>query len=874
MKKTLFRVSVGLLAGFMCQFEIAASSVEADVDLNYYLSEQDVKDSPYLESIPTPKSSLGYQVGEWHVRPEQIERYFIELANSSPRIKLHTYSYTHEQRPLFLAYISSEKNIENLESIRLKHLSMPKSTDRPAVTWMGYSVHGNEASGSNASLLLAYHLAAATDPKTMAQLDNQVIIIDPMLNPDGLARFAHWVNMYKSKNPNSDPSTREHNEAWPRGRTNHYWFDLNRDWLLLQHPESKGRVKMFHHWKPNVLTDFHEMGTNSTYFFQPGVKSRQNPLTPKENFDLTAKIATYHAKALDNIGSLYFTKESFDDFYYGKGSTYPDINGSIGILFEQASARGHLQDSINGKLSFPFAIKNQLTTSFSTLDAVQENAKQLLQYQRNFYQKAKLNANANRTRAVVYSSHDAYRIAEFNKILSGHGIEFYPLANELEINNQEFQPGQAYIVPIRQTQSSLIESIFEKRKTFQDNTFYDVSSWNLALAFDLNYQMVSRSDYESSLLGKKKEISPIVFEGPEDNTVAFAFDWRNFASANLLSYLLSNDIKVRHVSKPTTVMSNKGKVELGLGDLIVAVKAQDISAKKLAQLMEPKLQELQLQPVSIVSGLAQSGPDLGSASLPVLTKVKPLMIIGEGVSSYQAGEVWHLFDQRLNQQLTMMTVNQIERTALNDYTHIIMVDGRYSFSEKGVDSLSQWVKQGGVIVAQSRGADWLAQRGWLSSDAKRLERSVDTNVSYSEMGKTRSEHVIGGAIADATIDLNHPLAFGLEDNKIAIFKRGQLGFTEPKEAFVSVARFSKQPLIAGYMSADNRNHLSGKTSILVQGHGQGKLIAFSDDMNFRGFWLGTSRVFSNALYFGDTIRASQKTNEVEKTVPEVNEHNH
>lgn len=874
MKKTLFRISVGLLAGFICQFKIAANTNEVDVDLNYYLNEQSVKDFPYLETIPTPKSSLGYQVGEWHVRPEQIERYFIALANSSPRIKLHTYAYSHERRPLFLAYISSEKNIEDLEGIRLKHLSMPKSTDRPAVTWMGYSVHGNEASGSNASLLLAYHLAAATDPKTIAQLDKQVIIIDPMLNPDGLARFAHWVNMYKSKNPNSDPNTREHNEAWPRGRTNHYWFDLNRDWLLLQHPESKGRVKMFHHWKPNVLTDFHEMGTNSTYFFQPGVKSRQNPLTPKENFDLTAKIATYHAKALDNIGSLYFTKESFDDFYYGKGSTYPDINGSIGILFEQASARGHLQDSINGKLSFPFAIKNQLTTSFSTLEAVQENTKQLLQYQRNFYQKAKLNANASRTRAVVYSSHDNYRLAEFNRILSGHGIEFYPLENELEINNQEFLPAEAYIIPIRQSQSSIIESIFEKRQTFQDNTFYDVSSWNLALAFDLNYQMVSRSDYESSLLGKKKTVNPIVFEGPEDNTIAFAFDWRNFASANLLSYLLSKDIKVRHVSKPTSVMTNNGKVELGLGDLVVAVKAQNISAKKLAQLIQPKLQELQLQPISIVSGLAQSGPDLGSASLPVLTKVKPLMIIGEGVSSYQAGEVWHLFDQRLNQELTMMTVDQIQRTALNDYTHIIMVDGRYNFSEKGIDSLSQWVNQGGVIVAQSRGADWLAQRGWLSSDAKRLEQSVDTNVSYSEMGKTRSEHVIGGAIADATIDLNHPLAFGLEDNKIAIFKRGQMAFTEPKEAFVSVARFSKQPLIAGYMSTDNRNHLSGKTSIIVQGHGQGKLIAFSDDMNFRGFWLGTSRVFSNALYFGDTIRASQKTNEVEKKTPEVNEHNH
>ncbi len=834
------------------------------VELSYYLALADAKsNNPYKQEIPTPESHLGYQVGEWHVRPEQLDSYFKMLATISPRVKIETYARSYEKRPLSLVYISSEENIKNLESIRQQHLKMEKSTDRPAVTWMGYSVHGNEASGSNASLLLGYHLAAATDKETLEQLKDQIIIIDPSLNPDGLSRFAHWANSYRSKHPNSDSQTREHNEAWPYGRTNHYWFDLNRDWLLLQHPESRGRVAMFHHWKPNVLTDFHEMGTNSTYFFQPGVKSRQNPLTPKENFDLTNKIASYHAQALDEIGSLYYTKEDFDDFYYGKGSTYPDINGAIGILFEQASARGHLQESVNGDVSFPFAIKNQLTTSFSTLKAVQENRKQLLNYQRSFFQKAKLKAKASRQRGVVYGSKDRYRINQFNNILRGHKIEFYPLARNVEFNGEKFDAEHSYIVPLRQAQSSLIESIFEKRESFEDNTFYDVSSWTLPLAFDIAYQALDRSDFDDELLDRRKIKRSFVFEGIDEKTVALVFDWSNFATANLLNYLHENELTTRVVGKDVTMKTATGNQRLTTGDIILPIRSQKKSRTEIEALLFEKLAELSIQPIDIRSGFAVDGPDLGSPSFNTLKPINPLMLIDGRVSSYQAGEVWHLLDQRLNQPLSMMTVAQLERFKLEKYTHIIMVDGRYKFSQSAMTKLEAWIKAGGILITQSRASKWLAGRGWLSSEAVDLDNESDTELAYKEMDEHRSEHYIGGAISSTSIDLSHPLAYGLEDNQLAIFKRGQFSFSEPKEPFVSVARFNKKPLNAGYMSKANQTNLAGKTSILVQGLGRGKLIAFSDDMNFRAFWLGTSRVFTNALYFGQIINAPQKTAEKE-----------
>ena len=325
--------------------------------LNYYLP-----DINYNSDIPTPESFLGYQIGEWHISHDQQLMYMRHLASLSPRMELRQHSRTYEGRPLVHIVITSERNHARLDDIQREHVALSDGSNAgnvnldnmPAVIYQGFSIHGNEPSGANAAPLVAYYLAAAQGPEIEQLLDNLVIIFDPSYNPDGLNRFASWANTHKNKNLTADPNDREYSEAWPRGRTNHYWFDLNRDWLPVQHPESQGRIQTFHDWKPNVLTDHHEMGTNSTFFFMPGEPTRVHPLTPKMNQELTAKIGEYHVKALNEIGSLYYSGEGYDDFYYGKGSTYPDANGCIGILFEQASSRGHLQETENGLLSFHF----------------------------------------------------------------------------------------------------------------------------------------------------------------------------------------------------------------------------------------------------------------------------------------------------------------------------------------------------------------------------------------------------------------------------------------------------------------------------------------------------------------------------------------
>ena len=358
--------------------------------LSFYLP-----DEQYDSNIPTPESVLGYQVGDWHVRPDQIVTYFRALEQASDRVSINTIGYSHEHRELLQVVITSPNNHKNLAGIqsahtkRLQSATKPNHQNFPLVVNLNYSVHGDEPSGSNSSLLVAYYLTASNNSEVLSYLDNMVILLDPSLNPDGLGRFAQWANQHKGMNLNSDPNNREHVQPWLRGRVNHYWFDLNRDWLLLQHPESQARIKQYHQWRPNVLTDNHEMGTNSTFFFQPGIPSRKNPFTPDRNVELTGELAKFHAKAFDQENKLYFTEESFDDFYAGKGSTYPDLHGTIGILFEQASSRGHSQDSINGRLDFPTTIKNQVTVTMSTLQGSMVNKTKLLDYQWQFAQSYK-----------------------------------------------------------------------------------------------------------------------------------------------------------------------------------------------------------------------------------------------------------------------------------------------------------------------------------------------------------------------------------------------------------------------------------------------------------------------------------------------------
>ncbi|WP_462157038.1 M14 metallopeptidase family protein [Pseudoalteromonas sp. GB56] len=844
---------------FILLFLVVCTSVGAK-PLSYYFDE-DIQFDP---KVPTPASVLGYEVGDWHVRHDQLVYYMRELAQHSDRVNIQTIGYTHEQRPLVMLTITKPERLGNIEQVRQAHLEQVSgnsavAADAPAVMYMGYSVHGNEPSGSNASLLVAYYLAAAQDQRVEQLLEHSVILLDPSLNPDGLARFASWANSNRAMIPSADPETREHNENWPRSRTNHYWFDLNRDWLLLQHPESRARIAQFQAWQPNVLTDFHEMGPNSTFFFQPGIPSRKNPLTPDENVDLTKTIATHHARILDKHDRLYFTEEAFDDFYVGKGSTYPDINGSVGILFEQGSSRGHVQDTINGRLEFPFTIKNQLLTNFSTFDAVLENRQKLLAYQQDFFKESAKLADKDKVKGYVVSApKDPTRLAYFLSILEQHQINAYALTEPTTVEKQEFDAQNSYYVPLDQRQYRLIKAMFTEQQNFVDNTFYDVSGWTLAHAFNLEFKPLSSA---WGLEVEDQAWSAGEAKSPAKNLsrhYAFAFEWYDYHAPKLLSKLLQQGIEARVALAGFTANSDGEQKELAPGTIVIPAGIQ--KRDDWLAVLNATSADFAIDVFGITSGLTSKGVDLGSRQLAPVTLPKVLLVGGEQSSQYEVGELWYYLDRHVGLAPSIIEADNLSRVDLDNYTHIVFAQGRYASLSKSFKSqLQTWVQGGGVVWGHKGGAQFLADEQILKASylsRKDMAAAFSTEgLHYGDKDMLAGKQRIAGAIFDTQVDLTHPLSFSLTRESLPVFKNSTFLLEQSTAPFVNVATYSEKPLLAGFTDENNVAQIANGGAILAHSYGRGTVIAMSDNPVFRGFWYGTSRIFSNALFFGAHVEA-------------------
>ena len=580
------------------------SMTAQDLNLRYYVP----GDERYNTNIPTPKEIIGHEVGEWHVNHDKLVQYMRALAAASDRITIEDRGTTFEGRPLVLLTITDPSNHARLDEIRQRHInatndaSVDVSND-PIVVYQGFSIHGNEPSGSNAALAAAYYLAASSKSSTQEILRNTVILFDPSFNPDGLNRFAYWANTNKSQNINPDPNDREYTEVWPRGRTNHYYFDMNRDWLPVQLPESRARIETFHKWMPNILTDHHEMGSNSTFFFQPGIPSRTHPMTPQLNQDLTKEIATYHAKALDKIGSQYYSEESFDDYYYGKGSTFPDINGGIGILFEQGSSRGHAQETSNGLLTFPFTIRNQYTAAMSTLEAAVGMRAKIKKYQQDFYKQAR--AEASKGKAIVFGdSKDAAKTYHLAEVMNRHKIKVHELKSDFTANGKQFKKGYSYIVPMNQKNHRLVKAMFDVRTKFQDSLFYDVSAWTFNHSFGVDYAenvSLSRAGEEVQIL--KPKAGKVSFK----SDLGYLMPWNEYYAPKALNAILQKGLR----AKVSMKNFKNGGTSYDYGTIFIPVQNQVLNASELYTFLSEVAEDSHVQINAVTTGL-NDGIDLGS----------------------------------------------------------------------------------------------------------------------------------------------------------------------------------------------------------------------------------------------------------------------
>jgi hypothetical protein len=827
----------------------------AQADLNYYLPDN----TDYNELIPTPKSVVGHEVGEWHITHDKLVYYFYELASRSSRVKVEKIGQTYEFRPLLNVIITSDKNHAKLEEIRLQHLKLtdPKSgniniSDMPVVIRLGYSVHGNEASGANAAMLTAYHLAAAKGAEIDEILQNCIILIDPSLNPDGLQRHSTWANEHKSKNLNPDENGREFNESWPGGRTNHYWFDLNRDWLLAQHPESIARLRVYHDWKPNVQTDHHEMGSDATFFFQPGIPSRKNPLIPTKNVDLTQKIATYHAAALDDHKRLYYSKESFDDFYFGKGSTYPDIQGGIGILFEQASVRGHLRETENGLLSFPFAIKNQFISSLSTIKASLELKDELLTFQQEYFvgNLASSKKAGHRELFLAHSqTHQEPRCLP--RYYFGIKLIFILPVKTSTVNGRKFYAGRSYIIPLDQTQSTLVRAIFERKTAFEDSLFYDISAWNFDLSYNTEIEWVSDMKTLGELNNNVEEVALPAGEMVGGKGYAYAIDWNQYFTPGFLYALLGKGLIVKVAHKPFT--SREGWT-FDRGTLLIPVGLQNLGEEAVYELIEKYAVKYHVKVNALASGFSSAGIDLGSNNFERIEKPVIAMLVDQSVSGYEAGEVWHLLDQRYDMHQTMISTDDVDRVKLNRYNVLLLPGGSYSkLNAVARQRIKDWVKDGGTLVAWSDALRFLDQLQIADLKFEKPYRIDSAAYSYADRPKARGAQFVGGAIFSMELDLTHPLAYGYKVEKLPVFKGSDMVLQDSKGFHRNPFRYTGQPLLSGYVSEENLARIKNSPAAAVSSYGAGKVIALVDDPNFRAFWYGTNRLMMNAIFWGDMI---------------------
>jgi hypothetical protein len=787
-----------------------------------------------------------------------LVEYFKELDRLSDRVAIQVIGTTYEHREQIAATFTSPANHDRLEEIRTAHLRGQNSgaTDNvPLVIHLGYNVHGNEPSSSEAAMLTAYYLTASETDETLSWLNNMVILMDPNINPDGRDRHSNWANMHKATPPVADPLDREHTEVWPGGRFNHYWFDLNRDWFLGVHPETRNRIKFIHHWRPYVQTDHHEMGSGSTFYFDPGKSSSNNPIVPDYLYNtIYPKFGEYYADALNQIGSMYFTKEAFDKLYPGYGSSYINFYGGAGFLFEQGSSRGHLQETSTIPLTFAFTVRNQFATSLATIKASLAEKALLLQMRKNFFQSASETARKSPVKGYVFgSTSDQTRLKAFIDLLLMHHIDLYEVANSISAGGEKFEAGKSYYVPTDQPNFLMVRSLFEKDITYTDSLFYDASTWSVIHAFGLPFAELKAP------LQKVKQVTSydITAKPVERSAYVYAFELTDYNAHKVIYALQKGGAIVQTAFRPFSISLPGGVKNFGYGSITIPVHLQRLSPDSLFQLISNVSKNSYLTIHSIGTGYNTGGVDLGSNFVRTLKQPQAMILVGQGVLPMEAGEIWHLLDQRLEMPVTKLDILNFNRADIYKYNTIIMVSGNYSLLDKAAtDKLKLWVQNGGTLITLKTAAEWALKNGFTKEKlvpVDTIKPKTPLRYNFDDAINIEGSKALGGSIFSVDLDTTHPIGFGFSRRKISVYKNNQTFLLPSENPYNTVAQYTANPLVGGYLHRTTMEKIKKSASVLVGNEGSGRVILFAENPNFRGFWYGTNKLFLNALFFGSLI---------------------
>jgi Zinc carboxypeptidase len=880
----------------------------------------------YNPAIPTPESVLGYKIGEAFTSYSQLEIYFQKLtAAASDRMKMQAYGKSVEGRTLYTIFITSPKNLARLEQLRQSWLKLadPRLTNSaevqaiasqtPVLVWLSYNVHGNEPSSSEAAMQVAYELAASEDPNVLQWLENCVIVIDPVLNPDGRDRYVDFYRQWVGSAPRSDRFAAEHQERWPGGRVNHYLFDLNRDWAWQSQPETIARIATIRRWMPQVVIDFHEMSPSATYFFPPPAKPVLPILAPL----LGKWFETYgkgNAAAFDKFHFPYYTHETYDLFYPSYGDIWPSLNGAVGMTYEQGGggAAGLAYDLPDHQrtLTLRDRVSHHFVSSLATINTSSQNREARLADFAEFHRAAIDAGQKGATRAYyIVPGRDPQRTAHLVDLLLKEGIEVKRSTADIDVNdatdywgersNRKRLPAGTYVVDAAQPAGFLARALLEREFAPEAVFFYDVSSWSLPLLADV--------EAYSSTAGVPSRLQPVtstpsIVGGIEGSAQAAAYivPIEQTAGLRLLSRLLTEDVKTYISLRP---MKFAGR-QYAAGSIIIPA---DSNSQALSQRLQEMARATGAQVFATSTLLSDEGVDLGSSRVRFLRKPRIAVLTDSPVNASDYGALWFLFEQRADIPFTPIRTEELRSVELRDYNVLILPpdngDGRgYSrVLDKSLTSrINDWVHDGGLLIGIRGGAVWATknksgitsvtyhfvrsedeqariqeeraaanqsagdkdkkdtttetrERPASAESSARSQADIERKVTrYTDRERQRRAEDIPGALLRVTLDTSHPLAFGM-NNRLAV-----LDDTAPildlSAKGENPGYFPKDNLkVSGFLTPENEKKLAQTAYLIRERVGRGSVVLFADTPVFRGFSDGTTRLLLNAVFFGNIV---------------------
>ncbi|MCB2407527.1 M14 family metallopeptidase [Hymenobacter lucidus] len=827
---------------------------------------------PTITGLLTPAQYLGYPLGSRFTPHARVLDYVQHVTqNAGGRMRLQPYGSTYEGRPLEVVQVGTPENLARLEDIRLNNLRQAGletgavEQQQPAIVWLSYNIHGNEAVSSEAVLEVLYDLANPGNEQARQWLQNVVVLLDPCVNPDGRERYVQWYNRVRSQQPNASLYAWEHHEPWPGGRYNHYFFDLNRDWAWQTQQESQQRVALYNQWLPQVHADFHEMSLDDPYYFSPAAKPFHEDITPwQRNFQNI--IGDYNRKVFDQHNWLYFTRETYDLFYPSYGDTYPSFNGAIGMTYEQGgSGRAGIRvaKADGDTLTLRQRIDHHHAASLATIQATADRYTELVQEFQKYYTNARTKPKGEYKTFVLSSSGDPGQLRAFTAYLDRQQISYGYAGRQLrtrafsyatgKTENVQLQP-QDVVVSMYQPKSTLVKVLFEPRPALEDSLTYDITSWALPYAYGVNsYALWSRLDPQPLKDVPSKNVQQAGVVGSTTTApYAYVSRWSNVQDLRFLSRLLQQRIKVRVAQRAFEAEGQKYQP----GTLIITRTGNENLGARFDQLVRAQADSAGVRVQAVQSGFSTSGADLGSGYVRYVSRPNVAVVAGDGVSPTAFGEVWHFFEQQLGYPVTVLGADYLRTVPLQKFDVLILPDGDYSdiYSEKGLENLKTWVRGGGKLIALEGGAAFLANKKDFLLKTKAPDTTARNGNSYqllrryADAERQQIGERVQGSVYRVQLDNTHPLGFGYGATYFALV-RDTLNYRFLGPGGWNVGVLKRDNYTAGFTGRGARRKLTDTFVLGTQEMGRGQIVYLADNPLFRGFWQGGKLLFGNALFF-------------------------